>query len=117
MKNKILTALIFFCAVFSFAQSHISTQAHESAVNSLAVLNGITTDENTVFSVGQDGFIIKWTEDGLGEHPKRSIQTRRRTGYFGMHDELFWRSRVYGLLFRGTICVGFGTASEVGRFI
>ena len=68
MKNKILTALIFFCAVFSFAQSHISTQAHESAVNSLAVLSGITTDENTVFSAGQDGFIIKWTEDGLGEH-------------------------------------------------
>ncbi|WP_147614669.1 WD40 repeat domain-containing protein [Treponema pectinovorum] len=69
MKNKFIVFLAFvFLGSFSFAQSHLSTQAHQGAVSELAVLEGATSEENTVFSVGKDGFIIKWTEDGLGEH-------------------------------------------------
>lgn len=69
MKNKfaLLLTLLFTGAIL-FAQSHLSTQSHQDALLSLAVLEGTSGEENTVFSVGKDGFIIKWTEDGLGEH-------------------------------------------------
>ncbi len=69
MKNKFLlcsvSALVF--SLPGFAQSHVSTQAHESAVTSLAILDS-SSEQDTFFSVGKDGFIIKWTEDSLGEH-------------------------------------------------
>ena len=71
MKNKIIFVSIlftFFAGASLFAQSHVSTQAHDSAVTGLAVLENSESEQNTVFSVGQDGFIIKWTEDSLGEH-------------------------------------------------
>lgn len=72
MKNKILPVLVLLSTAFSglkaSAQSHISTQAHESSVNALAAVDGVAGEQDTVFSVGQDGFIIKWTDDGLGEH-------------------------------------------------
>lgn len=72
MKNKILPVLVLLSTAFSglkaSAQSHISTQAHESSVNALAAIDGVAGEQDTVFSVGQDGFIIKWTDDGLGEH-------------------------------------------------
>ena len=71
MKNKIIFVSIlftFFAGALIFAQSHVSTQAHDSAVTGLAVLENSESEQNTVFSVGQDGFIIKWTEDSLGEH-------------------------------------------------
>lgn len=72
MKNKFLPVFLFltaaFCGQAASAQSHVSTQAHESAVNALAIIDGVAGEQDTVFSAGQDGFIIKWTEDGLGEH-------------------------------------------------
>jgi WD40 repeat protein len=60
----ILTAVPLFCIN---AQSHISTQSHQTAVTSLVPLD-VQTEGNAVFSAGLDGFIIKWTADGLGEH-------------------------------------------------
>ena len=69
MKNKRICVSIlftFFAGALIFAQSHVSTQAHDSTVTGLAVLEASESEQNTVFSVGQDGFIIKWTEDSLG---------------------------------------------------
>lgn len=68
MKNKFLYSLFFLCGVFSFAQSHHSTQSHQGNVTSLAVLDGVVGEADSVFSSGNDGFLIKWTSDGLGEH-------------------------------------------------
>ncbi|MBP3710638.1 MAG: hypothetical protein J6I73_09630 [Treponema sp.] len=66
--KKIAAALIAALTVFSVsAQSHISTQAHQSAVTSIAP----ATDDyslNTFFSADNDGFLIKWTSDDQGEH-------------------------------------------------
>lgn len=49
----------------AYPQSHISTQAHQAAVSALA---GRTETDASYFSAGADGFLVKWTEDGLGEH-------------------------------------------------
>ena len=48
-----------------YAQSHISTQSHSGAVSNVAYLEN---SDGSVFSAGNDGFLIKWTEDGIGEH-------------------------------------------------
>lgn len=68
LKNKF--AVLFTVSVFSFqlsvfAQSHISTQSHAGKVTNVAYLGD---SEGSIFSAGNDGFIIKWTEDGMGEH-------------------------------------------------
>ncbi|QTQ16165.1 hypothetical protein [Treponema parvum] len=76
MKNKLVYVIaltsftLFFNARFKLnAQSHISMQSHQNSVTALASLEiGNSADENSFFSAGQDGFLIKWTEDGAGEH-------------------------------------------------
>ncbi|WP_178841545.1 hypothetical protein, partial [uncultured Treponema sp.] len=67
-KTLFLSALLASSGALFFAQSHISTQAHNSAVTALAVLENSESEQDSFFSTGQDGFIIKWTEDSLGEH-------------------------------------------------
>ncbi|MCR4822388.1 MAG: hypothetical protein K5873_05900 [Treponema sp.] len=66
-KNKILiSALLSSFLTFTLsAQSHISTQSHQGPVSNLAYLEN---SDNAIFSAGEDGFLIKWTEDGMGEH-------------------------------------------------
>lgn len=69
-KNKIkkfaFLAFSIFCLGFSlYAQAHISTQAHSGTVSNVAYLEN---SDGSVFSSGNDGFLIKWTEDGMGEH-------------------------------------------------
>ena len=68
LRNRFLFLLTF--SIFSFhfsiyAQSHISTQSHSGAVSALAYLED---EEPSVFSAGNDGFLIKWTDDDMGEH-------------------------------------------------
>lgn len=72
LKNKHISKILFlicFYSLFSldlFCQSHVSTQSHQSSVTDLKFLqNG---SESSFFSAGNDGFLVKWTEDGLGEH-------------------------------------------------
>ncbi|MCR5725194.1 MAG: WD40 repeat domain-containing protein, partial [Treponema sp.] len=50
------------------ADAHVSSQAHQASVTDLAPLFTSGTNDNAVFSSAFDGFLIKWTEDGLGEH-------------------------------------------------
>lgn len=64
----ILTLIFFFTSGAIFSQSHFSTQSHRSSVNSFAAIENILGEESRIFSCGDDGFLIKWTEDGLGEH-------------------------------------------------
>jgi hypothetical protein len=71
MKNQpILYLFMFFftvcCILPAAAQSHISTQPHQDTVTDL--INCGTGSNASFFSSGKDGFIIRWTSDGLGEH-------------------------------------------------
>ena len=67
LKNKVL--ILTFCLLHSafclYSQSHLSTQSHSGAVSNLAYLED---GEKSMFSAGNDGFLIKWTEDDMGEH-------------------------------------------------
>src|SRR5574344_1631657 len=56
-------ALLFSASIAAYSQSHISTQSHQDAVTAV-----ITNTSSSVYTAGNDGFLIKWTEDGLGEH-------------------------------------------------
>lgn len=71
MKNKSLLKIFFlafslFFFNYLYAQAGISTQAHFSDVTDISCIayNG----EKTAVSAGSDGFLIKWKEDGNGEH-------------------------------------------------
>ena len=74
-KITFISVILFLSAVQSIrtaeaaAQSHISTQPHQDAVSAI-IPAGIQsgTAGTPVFSAGRDGFLIKWTDDGLGEH-------------------------------------------------
>lgn len=61
--------IFFFSAIlsfFAFSQASFSSQSHLSSVTKIACL-----DENgakTALSAGEDGFLIRWNEDGTGEH-------------------------------------------------
>ncbi len=45
------------------SQSHLSTQPHQKTITSL-----LPIADGSFFSVGEDGFVIRWTHDGIGEH-------------------------------------------------
>ena len=70
MKNslKILSAflLLLFPVFSSFSQASVSTQAHLSEVTNIACLD--SNGGKSAVSAGGDGFLIKWNEDGTGEH-------------------------------------------------
>ena len=65
--SKILTAsiLLFFPAFSSFSQASISTQSHLSDVTNIACVD---SNGKSAVSAGGDGFLIKWNENGTGEH-------------------------------------------------
>lgn len=65
--SKILAAsiLLFFPAFSSFSQASISTQSHLSDVTNIACVD---SNGKSAVSAGGDGFLIKWNEDGTGEH-------------------------------------------------
>ncbi|SEQ82024.1 WD40 repeat [Treponema bryantii] len=49
------------------AQSHISTQSHQAQVTQVAPVSARGTD-GSYYTASDDGFVIKWTFDGQGEH-------------------------------------------------
>lgn len=53
---------------FLYAQPHLSTQAHEGKVNSICNFETKTKADESFYTAGNDGFIIKWSSDGMGEH-------------------------------------------------
>lgn len=67
LKNKVafLSCVFFIGNLSLFAQSHISTQSHSGKVTNVDYLG---EGDESIFSAGNDGFLIKWTEDGMGEH-------------------------------------------------
>lgn len=69
MKNFFSIITIFIlAAVTASAQSHISTQAHQEAVSMIIPASAPGEFEQSYFSIGKDGFLIKWSSDNQGEH-------------------------------------------------
>jgi hypothetical protein len=69
LQGKTVLFILFFLqfSLHVSAQSHISTQSHQSVVSVVVPANTGTT-KKTFFSAGEDGFLIKWTDDDQGEH-------------------------------------------------
>lgn len=69
MKRIILTSiLILLTFSYTFAQSHTSSQSHQAQINTIVPVPSKTNMYNTYFSASEDGFVVRWTEDGQGEH-------------------------------------------------
>ena len=68
--KRILTAVSAFILTVAVlpAQSHISTQAHQEEVSTIIPASDSGEFEQSYFSVGKDGFLIKWSGDDQGEH-------------------------------------------------
>lgn len=81
MNKKIIKTVA--CAIFinlatmsSFSQSQKSSQSHQSLVSNLVEIpdsNKTSSQRRNAsgfnfFSAGADGFLINWSEDGIGEH-------------------------------------------------
>ncbi len=67
MKKLLLIAASFFLIFSLSAQSHISTQSHQAQVTQVAPVSARGTD-GSYYTASDDGFVIKWTFDGQGEH-------------------------------------------------
>lgn len=67
MKKIIILLAASFLAFSLWAQSHISTQPHQAQVTNIAPASARGTD-GSYFTASDDGFVIKWTFDGQGEH-------------------------------------------------
>ena len=66
--KKYIGLFAAFLFVFNLsAQSHISTQSHQAQVTQVAPLSVRGTD-GSYYTASDDGFVIKWTFDGQGEH-------------------------------------------------
>lgn len=69
MKKYILNlaCLLMFLSPLS-AQAIASTQGHEGSVNCLLAIESATSSDASFYSAGNDGFLIRWDSDGMGEH-------------------------------------------------
>lgn len=67
MKRLVILILSTFLIFTLNAQSHISTQSHQAQVTKIAPVSARGTD-GSYYSASDDGFVIKWTFDGQGEH-------------------------------------------------
>lgn len=63
-----LLTLTFFLISNIFSQSHNSTQSHQSEVSKIVPFMTTNGTEVAVLSSGEDGFLIRWTDDDQGEH-------------------------------------------------
>lgn len=65
------TAVFLAFAIISsgaFCQTVASTQPHEGAVSQLLPFETEMSQDDAFLSAGNDGFIIKWSADGMGDH-------------------------------------------------
>ncbi len=69
MKKNIFFAVIFILAAMPFfAQAHISTQSHQAQITAIKSIPVKSGNELTYFTAGDDGFLIKWSDNNEGEH-------------------------------------------------
>lgn len=66
--KKLINIVLLFLSLSLYSQTIASTQSHEGKVNALLSSETESSSDNSFYSVGNDGFIIKWTSDGMGDH-------------------------------------------------
>lgn len=67
MKKIICLLTTVLMTSFVWSQSHYSTQPHLKSITNIISSNTSNVD-NFFFTGSEDGFLIKWTTDGQGEH-------------------------------------------------
>ena len=68
MKKSLSLFFFIILASLASAQSHISTQAHQSPINMIVAGSSEADFDKSYYSIGKDGYIVKWTSDDQGEH-------------------------------------------------
>ncbi|MCQ2577790.1 MAG: hypothetical protein MJ176_04585 [Treponema sp.] len=68
MKKILFLLVTAICSFSLFAQSHTSTQSHQSTITNIVPFVTPGSSNFDYVTTGEDGFIIKWTEDDFGEH-------------------------------------------------
>ena len=67
MKKSLTLLSILFFTLNAFCQSHFSLQSHQGQINQICLANN-KTFEKCYYTAGDDGFVVKWSEDNQGEH-------------------------------------------------
>ena len=65
------------------SQARLSTQGHESSVTALCAAGN-----SGFFSAGQDGFVIRWNENGMGQHFQMSDLSIKMIAYNKATNEI-----------------------------
>ena len=76
------------CTHIAFAQAIVSTQAHEGGVNCLLSCETDSLADESFYSAGSDGFLIKWGGDGMGEHYQVSELEVRQVAQNPVTDDI-----------------------------
>lgn len=66
--SKLAFALAALLATKAFAQGYVSTQSHEGKVTHIQPFETASNFDSNFYSAGADGFLVKWSSDGMGEH-------------------------------------------------
>lgn len=66
--KKIIYTLTMILGGTVFAQGYVSTQSHEGKVNFIQSFETAANFDSSFYSAGSDGFLVKWSSDGMGEH-------------------------------------------------
>ncbi|WP_407399203.1 hypothetical protein [Treponema sp.] len=66
--KKILYTLTMIIGSVAYAQAYVSTQSHEGKVNYIQPFETASNFDSNFYSAGNDGFLVKWSSDGMGEH-------------------------------------------------
>lgn len=57
-----------FLSLSAFSQAYISSQIHSDKVSSILMAETALSEDSRFFSTDEQGFIIRWDDDNLGEH-------------------------------------------------
>ncbi|MBQ3025598.1 MAG: hypothetical protein IJD23_09875 [Spirochaetaceae bacterium] len=63
IKSLLTIILLFLCSTMIFSQAQKSLQPHQGKIQSI-----VESANNTFYTAGDDGFVVKWLPDGTGEH-------------------------------------------------
>ncbi len=66
--TSVFYIILFTSNFFITAQTHISPQAHQEPVNMIVPACSENSLIKSFFSIGKDGFLVKWTSDAEGKN-------------------------------------------------
>ena len=91
-KHILLFFIISILGMTAWANSHISTQSHRDQINDIIISTSKNDFDSYFYSVGNDGFVIKWSSNGQGEHyqitevPIKKIASSPANNYIAVYE-------------------------------